>query len=89
MLRVPLLPGCRHVILTNDSGVVDVTGAGDQFLATLACQKGTGIGMKRAAWLANLAAGMQCERMGIVPVTAEELQARAAEIEELPLAVAG
>lgn len=53
--------------------VHDVTGAGDQFLAVLGCLRACGADWHQAAELANVAAGMQVERQGCVPVTFEEL----------------
>ena len=53
--------------------VHDVTGAGDQFIATLTCARAAGIDWPEATELANAAAGLQVERHGCVPVTAAEL----------------
>ena len=49
--------------------VHDVTGAGDQFIATLACARAAGLDWADATQLANTAAGLQVERHGCVPVT--------------------
>lgn len=73
---------------TQARSVADVTGAGDQFLATLAAHIGIGISLQRAVWIANLAAGMQVERAGIKPVKADELKTRIAQSDELALATA-
>lgn len=54
--------------------VHDVTGAGDNFLAVLGCARGLGVSWPVAAELANVAAGLQVERHGCVPVTLAELQ---------------
>lgn len=82
--------GCRlygagpaESFATVARSVVDVTGAGDQFAATLACQLRPGVTLKRAVFAANVAAGMQVERMGIVPVTAVELQIRMDQIDSI------
>lgn len=53
--------------------VVDTVGAGDQFFAVLACCRIDGKSWGESIALANRAAGMQCERQGIVPVTWVEL----------------
>lgn len=53
--------------------VHDVTGAGDQFIATLTCARVAGLDWPEATELANAAAGLQVERHGCVPVTLEEL----------------
>ncbi len=68
--------GDGHVrrIAARPRAVHDVTGAGDNFLAVLGCAKATGLSWPVAAELANLAAGLQVERLGCVPVTLDELR---------------
>lgn len=68
--------------------VVDVTGAGDQFIATLACLMRPGVSLRDAVFSANVAAGMQVERMGVVPVTAKDLRIRMAQCGEMALSSA-
>lgn len=53
--------------------VHDVTGAGDQFVAVLGCARSCGNSWIEAARLANVAAGMQVERHGCIPVTLDQL----------------
>jgi D-beta-D-heptose 7-phosphate kinase/D-beta-D-heptose 1-phosphate adenosyltransferase len=53
--------------------VFDVTGAGDTVTAVLAVSLQAGSSIAQAAYLANLAAGIEVTRLGAVPVTAEEL----------------
>ncbi|MDB5384764.1 MAG: D-heptose-phosphate adenylyltransferase [Planctomycetaceae bacterium] len=62
-------------IPTQSKAVHDVTGAGDQFLATLGCARAVGVEWFAAAQLANRTAGVQVERHGCVPVTPGELSA--------------
>lgn len=52
--------------------VYEVTGAGDEFLAVLAVAMAEGVGFEDAAALANVAGGLEVERMGFVPVTRQE-----------------
>lgn len=59
--------------------VVDPLGAGDQFIAALTYQRCLGMDWPEAIHLANVAAGMQCERRGCVPVTVAEVESRIAE----------
>ena len=59
--------------------LVDPLGAGDQFIATLACLRTLGHDWLTAIEWANLAAGMQCERAGCLPVTLSELRDRIGE----------
>lgn len=56
--------------------LVDPLGAGDQFIAVLAYQRCRGADWPTAIEWANVAAGLQCERAGCVPVTADEIQQR-------------
>ena len=63
---VEKIPACARA-------VHDVTGAGDQFCAVLAMARADGQGWSEAAQLANLAAGLQVQRHGCVPVTPAEL----------------
>lgn len=65
--------GATVTIAAKARAVHDVTGAGDQFLAVLGCVKAIGGSWLEAAELANLAAGLQVERLGCVPVTIDEL----------------
>lgn len=52
---------------------VDVTGAGDTVLATLACAMGTGADVVTAARLANVAGGLVVQKSGTATCTADEL----------------
>ena len=54
---------------------IDPVGAGDQFLSVLACMRATGTDWNASIRKANIAAGLQCERRGIVPVTWDEIDA--------------
>ncbi|MBS0207069.1 MAG: hypothetical protein JSS49_29685 [Planctomycetes bacterium] len=63
-----LSSACRNLI--------DPLGAGDQFIATLAWLRSLGQDWPTAIAGANLAAGMQCERPGCIPVTSTELRVR-------------
>lgn len=53
--------------------LVDPLGAGDQFIAALAYRRCLGDDWDDAIRWANVAAGLQCERAGCMPVTAEEI----------------
>ncbi len=74
---------------SNAMAVADVTGAGDQFLAAFVCSLGNGFSrhpLRDVVFVANVAAGMQCERMGIVPVTTEDLKKRLVQMNDLAAA---
>jgi D-glycero-beta-D-manno-heptose-7-phosphate kinase len=60
-------------IATQAREVADVSGAGDTVISTLAAAYVAGASTREAAILANIAAGIVVEEIGIVPVTKEKL----------------
>jgi D-beta-D-heptose 7-phosphate kinase/D-beta-D-heptose 1-phosphate adenosyltransferase len=54
--------------------VFDVTGAGDTVIATLAVAMGSGVSVRDAALLANVAAGVVVGEVGTSPITLEKLR---------------
>lgn len=60
-------------IPTRARKVADVSGAGDTVIATLAVAMSCGIGLREAAVLANRAAGLVVEELGIIPIYRERL----------------
>jgi D-beta-D-heptose 7-phosphate kinase/D-beta-D-heptose 1-phosphate adenosyltransferase len=58
---------------TAARSVYDVRGAGDMMLAALAASLANGAPLAAALRLANVAAGMQVERFGVVPIGLEEI----------------
>ena len=66
--------GELHRIRAKPRFVHDVTGAGDQFLAVLGCIVAAGGGWQVAAEIATVAAGLQVERHGCVPVTPQDIK---------------
>jgi D-beta-D-heptose 7-phosphate kinase/D-beta-D-heptose 1-phosphate adenosyltransferase len=64
--------------------IYDITGAGDMVLATLGLCIGSGVPLQESAQIANIAAGLEVERLGVAPVTRQEL-VRALNILPLPL----
>lgn len=73
-------PGIHHMksVCRNK---VDTVGAGDQFIATLAVCRLRGDDWITSITTANIAAGLQCERRGIRPVTWAEIDSRRAELD--------
>ena len=51
----------------------DVAGAGDMLLAMLAASRAAGASWEQAAALGNVAAGLECEKFGSVPITRQEI----------------
>lgn len=59
--------------------VADVSGAGDTVIATLTMGLAAGATIREASWLANIAGGIVCGEVGIVPITADALREAAKE----------
>jgi rfaE bifunctional protein kinase chain/domain len=62
-----------YAIPTRARQVADVSGAGDTVIATLSVSLACGLSMHEAAVLANRAAGLVIEELGIVPIYQEQL----------------
>lgn len=62
-----------HSIPTRARKVADVSGAGDTVIATLTMALAAGAEIEEAATIANLAAGLVCEEVGVVPIDRELL----------------
>ncbi len=60
-------------IPTRARKVADVSGAGDTVIATLTYALCGGASIREAVTLANYAAGLVCEEVGVVPVNLEQL----------------
>ena len=62
-----------HTIPTRARKVADVSGAGDTVIATITMALAAGAEIEEAATIANRAAGLVCEEVGVVPVNRELL----------------
>lgn len=60
--------GDFHTIPTRARKVADVSGAGDTVIATITMALAAGAEIEEAATIANLAAGLVCEEVGVVPI---------------------
>jgi D-beta-D-heptose 7-phosphate kinase/D-beta-D-heptose 1-phosphate adenosyltransferase len=58
---------------TRARQVYDVTGAGDMVLAMLAASRANGAAWAPAVQLANIAAGLEVEKFGVVPIELDEI----------------
>lgn len=67
--------GRSAVFPTRPRQVYDITGAGDMVMATLGLALAAGAGYDAAIRLANIAGGLEVEKIGVVTVTREELLA--------------
>lgn len=57
--------------------VYDVSGAGDMVIAALAGGRANGLGWRESAELANIAAGLEVERFGVVPIPLAQIHREA------------
>ncbi|MEM7576151.1 MAG: bifunctional heptose 7-phosphate kinase/heptose 1-phosphate adenyltransferase [Planctomycetota bacterium] len=71
LLRDP--SGTEHHVPTRARAVYDVTGAGDMVLAALAGAVANEANWPDAVALANLAAGLEVEKPGVVPIPLDDL----------------
>jgi D-glycero-beta-D-manno-heptose-7-phosphate kinase len=53
--------------------IVDVSGAGDSVIAVASLALASGASKDEIAQLSNLAGGLVCERVGVVPITRDML----------------
>ena len=60
-------------MLTKARKIADVSGAGDTVIATLTMALAAGADIVEASYLANYAAGIVCEEVGIAPIEIEKL----------------
>ncbi len=65
--------GVRGVFPTRPRQVYDITGAGDMVLSVLGLALASGAGYEAAVRLANVAGGLEVEKIGVVPVTRDEI----------------
>jgi len=74
--------GEEHAVPAHRRKIVDVSGAGDTVIAVAALALAQGLAPKHLAQLANLAGGLVCEEVGVVPIDKERFRA---ECERLQL----
>lgn len=60
-------------IPTKARKVADVSGAGDTVISTLTLALASGASIEDSAYIANYAAGIVCEEIGIIPIEKEKL----------------
>lgn len=64
-----------HYLTTRPRSVYDITGAGDAVISAVAVAWAAGWTPVEAAWLGNLAGGIEVEHPGATPITREQLMA--------------
>jgi D-beta-D-heptose 7-phosphate kinase/D-beta-D-heptose 1-phosphate adenosyltransferase len=65
--------GASGVFSTRPRQVYDITGAGDMVLSVLGLALASGAGFEAAIRLANVAGGLEVEKIGVATVTREEI----------------
>jgi len=65
--------GRREIFPTRPRQVYDITGAGDMVLAVLGMALASGADYDPAIRLANIAGGLEVEKVGVAPVSREEI----------------
>lgn len=68
-----LMPSCVH-------SVSDVSGAGDTVISVITLALAAGMDLHDAVCCANIAGGLVCEQVGVVPVNLEKLKAETAKM---------
>lgn len=68
-----LVPACVH-------SVSDVSGAGDTVISVITLALASGMSLNDAVCCANIAGGIVCEQVGVVPIDVEKLKAEAASV---------
>lgn len=74
--------GENHLIPAHVRRISDVSGAGDTVISVVACGLASKLAAKTTAAIANLAGGLVCEHVGVVPIDKDEL-AKEMEAENL------
>jgi D-beta-D-heptose 7-phosphate kinase/D-beta-D-heptose 1-phosphate adenosyltransferase len=67
--------GAGSLLPTRKRQVYDITGAGDMVLAAIGVGLAAGVDPVEIARLANVAGGLEVERVGVVPISREEILA--------------
>jgi rfaE bifunctional protein kinase chain/domain len=70
----------RSIIPAHIRNIADVSGAGDTVVSVAALCRAINMPSKLIATLANLAGGLVCERVGVVPIDKEQLREEALEL---------
>ena len=74
-LALVMADGTGRLLPTRKRQVYDITGAGDMVLAAIGMGLAAGVAPVEIGRLANVAGGLEVERVGVVPITREEILA--------------
>lgn len=72
--------GVFNYIDAHKRKIADVSGAGDSVISVAALAVGLGLDWKWVAEISNLAGGLVCEKVGVVPIDLEDLKTEASRI---------
>jgi rfaE bifunctional protein kinase chain/domain len=73
-LGVFVSDGDKHKVIPAEiRDITDVSGAGDTVVSIAALSLAAGLSPFQAAFLANMAGGLVCEKVGVIPITPELL----------------
>ncbi len=73
----------EHVIAAHPRKIVDVSGAGDTVIAVATLALAQGLSLAHVAALSNLAGGLVCEEVGVVPIHPERFRNEAERLQLL------
>jgi len=65
--------GSYHQIPAQVRDIADVSGAGDTVISTASLCLAAGLKPKEIAWISNIAGGLVCEKVGVVPMEKQHL----------------
>lgn len=71
--------GCGNIFPTNARTVYDITGAGDMVLSVLGICYASGVQTEEAVELANVAAGLEIDRVGVAVLSRSEIRSCCAD----------
>jgi bifunctional ADP-heptose synthase (sugar kinase/adenylyltransferase) len=57
-----------HIIPAEIRDIADVSGAGDTVISTASLCLASGLSSYDIAWISNIAGGLVCEKVGVVPI---------------------
>ena len=60
--------GSFHQIPAEIRDIADVSGAGDTVISTASLCLAAGLKPDQIAWISNIAGGLVCEKVGVVPI---------------------
>jgi D-glycero-beta-D-manno-heptose-7-phosphate kinase len=65
--------GNAEILPAHIRNISDVSGAGDTVISVVSLSLAAGVNLHDAAWIANIAGGMVCEKVGVVTVEKNDL----------------